>query len=719
VLGGVGQQDPLSKKTKTIEAGAGNTAIPPKHYRSPNDMFGQSHLSRWVILLGVIWCLAFLASGYWNIHSMRDMAKSRALSQAKAAIDKDMTYRHLVSGVGGVYIPIDRGVEPNPYLAHIPHRDVTTKDGRKLTLVNSSYFTRLVHDEEAIIAPKGIRGHVTSMKPLRAQNAPDEWEKQAISAFKQGATQWTGIFSIDGEEFYRMMRPRITHASCIECHIHQGYKPGDVMGGISVTVPMKSLLADSKDRVFQLGVWHLFFWLSGIIGLFVGYSLLLRNERQIQFSSMHDVLTGLPNRSLFLDRLNQLLEKAKRHDHTGAVLFIDLDRFKTINDSLGHIIGDQLLQNVGQRLQGMLRREDTVARLGGDEFVVLLAELDLDAEVVVTEVQFVAEKILEALRRSHKIEGRELYASSSIGVALFSKETSDSSDVLQQADVAMYRAKDAGGNCFHFFLPSMQQAAEERLNLEHDLRRALERNEFQLYYQPIVDIKQPGRIVGAEALLRWQHPEKGIIFPAAFIGVAEETGLILDIGDWVVQEVGRQMQIWNSRKQELDYGRISINISPLQFQQADFVQKMVNAVETYKIAPSKLYLELTENLLVQDINDVAEKMRELKTHGLQFCIDDFGTGYSSLSYLKQLPLKTLKIDQSFVRDIATDSNDAAIVESILAISSRMGFQVAAEGVETEEQLEFFTARECDLYQGYLFSRPVPVEEFEALLEQIG
>ena len=680
-------------------------------------MFDQSHLLYWVILLSVIWCLAFLVSGYWNFHRLHDVAINQALSQAKAAIDKDMTYRYLVSGVGGVYIPTDRGVKPNPYLAHIPHRDVTTKDGRELTLVNSSYFTRLVHDKEAIIAPKGIRGHVTSMKPLRSENAPDEWEKQAILAFKKGVSQWTGELSINGEKYFRLMRPRITKASCIECHIHQGYKPGDVMGGISVSVPMKPLLADSEERIFQLWVWHLFFWLIGVVGLFVGYSLLRRKERYMHYSALHDNLTGLPNRTLFLDRLNQRLETAKRHDHTGVVLFIDLDRFKTINDSLGHSIGDQLLQRVGQRLQGMLRREDTVARLGGDEFVVLLSELDSDAETVVAEVQIIADKILETLVRPHKLGGRELYASSSIGVALFSKETSDSNEILQQADVAMYRAKDAGGNCFHFFLPSMQYAAEERLNIEHALHRALDQKEFQLHYQPIVDIKQPGHIVGAEVLLRWQHPEQGTVFPAAFIGVAEETGLILDIGNWVVHEVCRQMQMWNDRKPDLDYGKISINISPIQFQQADFVPKLVSAVETYQIDPSKLYLELTENLLVRDINGVAEKIHELKTHGLQFSIDDFGTGYSSLAYLKQLPVDILKIDQSFVRDIATDPNDAAIVESILAISSRMGFQVVAEGVETKEQLEFLTVRECDLYQGYLFSRAVPVEEFEILLEK--
>ncbi len=676
----------------------------------------KSHLLPWVVVLGIVWCLVFLASMAWNIHHNHNSAVDQALFQAEAAIDKDMTYRQLVSGVGGVYMPIDQGIKPNPYLAHIPHRDVTTKEGRRLTLVNSSYFTRLAHDWEASVLPHGIRGHVTSLKPLRPENAPDEWEREALQALQNGASHWTGIVTDNRGKYFRLMRPRIAKESCMTCHGHQGYQPGDMMGGISVSVPMGSLLAASDKQVYQLSIWHFLLWLGGILGLLLGYYLLRHQEQQMRYSALHDLLTGLPNRTLFTDRLNQRMETAKRNGHTGAVLFIDLDRFKTINDSLGHSIGDQLLREVGRVLQGTLRCEDTVARLGGDEFVVLLAELDSDAEAVITEVQVITEKILEQLAHPHKIGTRELYASPSIGIALFSHRSKDSNEVLQQADVAMYRAKEAGGNCSQFFLPSMQHTAEKRLNAEHALRRALECNEFLLYYQPIIDIRQPGRIVGAEALLRLQHPERGIVFPLEFIGVAEETGLILNLGDWVLHEACRQIQEWDTKRSDLDYGHISINISPRQFQQADFVPKLINAAQAAKVNPARLYLELTENLLVGDISDVAEKMQELKAHGFQFSIDDFGTGYSSLAYLKQLPLDTLKIDQSFVRDITTDTNDAAIVDSILAMSSRMGFRVVAEGVETAEQLKFLTTHQCDLYQGYLYSRPVPAEEFEVLLQ---
>ncbi|MCF6355853.1 MAG: EAL domain-containing protein [Candidatus Polarisedimenticolaceae bacterium] len=687
---------------------------------SPADgSLKKSHLLPWVMVLGTVWCLVFLASMAWNLHNNRDTAADQALFRAEAAIGKDMIYRQLVSSVGGVYMPTDQGIKPNPYLAHIPHRDVTTGEGRKLTLVNSSYFTRLAHDQEAAAFPEGIRGHVTSLKPLRPENAPDAWEREALQAFQKGASQWVGVFTGDGGDYLRLMRPRMAKASCMDCHGHQGYQVGDVLGGISVSVPMGALLAESEKQNYQLGIWHFLLWLGGVLGLLLGYYLLRHQEQQMRYSALHDILTGLPNRALFIDRLNQRLETAKRHDHTGAVLFIDLDRFKTINDSLGHSVGDQLLREVGQSLQAVLRSEDTVARLGGDEFVVLLAELDSDAEAVLTEVQTITEKILEALAQPYRVDARELYASASIGIALFSHESKNANEVLQQADVAMYRAKEAGGNCSQFFLPSMQHTAEKRLDAEHALHRALEFGEFLLYYQPIIDIRQPGRIVGAEALLRWQHPERGVVFPLEFIGVAEETGLILDLGSWVIHEACRQMREWETKTPHLDYGRISINISPRQFQQADFVSKLISAVEAAEVDPTRLYLELTENLLVKNIDDVAGKMRELKACGFQFSIDDFGTGYSSLAYLKQLPLDTLKIDQSFVRDIATDPNDAAIVESILVMSSRMGFRVVAEGVETDEQLLFLTKHKCDLYQGYLYSRPVPAEAFAALLQRAG
>ncbi len=675
----------------------------------------RSHLLPAVLLLGGMWCLVFLASMYWNMGHIHDATMARVLSQAEAALNKDMTYRHLVSDVGGVYVPMDRGVDPNPYLSHVPHRDVTTEDGRELTLVNSSYFVRLVHDQEAAHSPEGVRGHVTSLNPLRPENAPDEWEREALLAFKAGAPQWSETFSRGDTEYFRLMRPRMATPACIECHRDQGYRAGDVLGGISVTVPMGPMVAEADEALFQLGMWHLLLWAVGISGLLLGYYLLRRQEHRMRFSALHDELTGLPKRLLFMDRLQQRLETAKRHDHTGAVLFFDLDRFKVINDSLGHGVGDQMLREVGRRLQENLRQEDTVARLGGDEFVVLLAELDSDAETVVTEVQLVADKLRSALAQPYLLGIRELYASASIGIALFSKDSLDTHEVLQQADIAMYRAKQAGGDSYHFFLPSMQQAATERLEAGHALRLALEREEFQIYYQPILDITQPGRIVGAEALLRWRHPERGMVLPEEFIGIAEETGLMLDLGDWVLYQVCRQLWQWNQESPDLDYGRISVNISASQFHQPAFETKVINAAVVAEVDPSRLCLEVTENLLARNLDDSITKMRKLQAHGFRFSIDDFGTGRSSLFGLKQLPMDSLKIDHSFVGGIHDDEGHTAIVESTLAMCSRMGFMTVAEGVETEEQLAFLAAGRCDYYQGFLFSEPVPAAQFEELL----
>ena len=679
----------------------------------------RSHLLPAVLLLGVVWCLAFLASMYWGTVHLQEATMARVLSQAEAALNKDMTYRHLVSDVGGVYIPTDRGVNPNPYLAHVPHRDVTTEDGRELTLVNSSYFVRLVHDQEAAHFPDGIRGHVTSLNPLRPENAPDEWEREALLAFKAGAPQWSESFSRGDSEYFRLMRPRMATPACIECHSDQGYKAGDVLGGISITVPMGPLVAEADEALFQLGMWHLLLWAVGISGLLLGYHLLRRQERQMQFSALHDELTGLPKRLLFMDRLQQRLETAKRHAHTGAVLFFDLDRFKIINDSLGHSVGDQMLREVGRRLQANLRQEDTVARLGGDEFVILLAELDSDAETVVTEVQLVADKLRSALAQPYVLGIRELYAPASIGIALFSKDSRDTNEVLQQADTAMYRAKEAGGDSYHFFLPSMQQAATERLEAGQALRLALEREEFQIYYQPILDIGQPDRIVGAEALLRWQHPQRGVVLPEEFIAIAEETGLMPDLGDWVLYEVCRQMWKWNRESPDLDYGRISINISASQFHQTGFTAKIMNAMGVAEIDPSRLCLEVTESLLARNPDAAVTKMEKLQEHGFRFSVDDFGTGCSSLAGLKKLPMHSLKIDHSFVGGIHQGNGHAAIVESTLAMSAHMGFMTVAEGVETEEQLEFLAAGRCDYYQGFLFSEPLPAAQFEELLRKSG
>ncbi|MFO7813604.1 MAG: EAL domain-containing protein [Pelovirga sp.] len=438
-------------------------------------------------------------------------------------------------------------------------------------------------------------------------------------------------------------------------------------------------------------------------------------EARIEYLAYYDALTELPNRRLLINRLEQNLSRARRYGHYGAMLFLDLDRFKNINDSLGHPIGDDLLKQVAERLATDMRSEDTISRLGGDEFVVLLADLGTEAGTAAAAAQHKAESIKERLTEPYMIHDNILHITPSIGVAMFPSvdggyETG--SDILRYADTAMYRAKDDGRDTIRFFLPSMQAAADYRLALEKELRHAIERDELSLYFQPQVDYH--GNILGAEALIRWIHPTKGFISPGTFIPIAEASGLILSIGEWVLRTACRHLKKWND--QGLGLSHLAINVSPRQFRQPEFVAQVQSILDETGVDPTMVCFELTEGLVIDNIIDTIEKMQGLKKLGLQLSIDDFGTGYSSLTYLKKMPLDILKIDQSFVRDIETDANDAAIVATIIAMAEHLYLKVIAEGVETRPELDFLKQNGCNLFQGYLFSRPIPDHQFINLLK---
>lgn len=659
----------------------------------------------------LLWTLAVAVSLAWNIVQVRESVREQARSSARASIYKDLNYRGLIADLGGVYARIDAGVEPNPFLAHVPGRDVVTTGGARLTLLNSSYFMRLIHDRELDLASPGLRGHTTSLHPLRAANAPDPWERAGLEAFAQGAREWSGVEESPDGPVFRLMRPRLTTAACLECHGHQGYREGDVLGGISVTVPLAPLYAQARERSLLFGLGHGFLWLLGIGGIALGYRILTGKEEDLTRAAFYDPLTGLPNRTLFMDRLEQALLRAQRHHERGALFYLDLDRFKHINDSLGHSIGDGLLRQVATALRGLLREEDTVARLGGDEFVVLLTGLGSDPDAAFLHARTLATKLLQHLCRRYPVDGHELYVSISVGITLFPENAHTSQDLLKQADAAMYEAKDRGGNAFHFYVPSLQAAADHRLQMENELRSALENGELVLYYQPQVDSER-NQVLGAEALLRWEHPGHGLTHPDDFIHIAEETGLILTIGEWVIREACRQIRAWDGESSRRPLPQVSVNVSPRQFRQPDFVQRVKGILAETGVSPGRIVLELTERILLEDMEGAAERIRELQAIGARFCIDDFGMGYSSLAYLKNLPVEALKIDRSFVRDIPTDPNDVAIVETIIAMAWRFGLKVIAEGVETEEQLHFLAARGCDAYQGHLHSHAMPAVEFE-------
>lgn len=477
--------------------------------------------------------------------------------------------------------------------------------------------------------------------------------------------------------------------------------------------------------------WYASWWFIGLCVIFpasgVGSVIRLRmlaaqrRERELQqlkvahdeirTLAFYDPLTGLPNRRLLLNRLQQTLASTARNSRKRALLFIDLDNFKILNDTLGHRIGDLLLQKVAQRIAACVREADTAARLGGDEFVVMLENLSEIPEEAAAQARTVSGKILAAVSRPCVLSGHECRSAASIGITLFGGRGEATDKVLQQADIAMYQAKAAGRNTMSFFAPALQAALTARAEMESDLRQAILTNQFLLYYQPQVE---RGRLIGAEALIRWNHPRRGILAPGEFIPLAEETGLILPLGNWVLESACHQIAAWASRELTANI-TVSVNISAMQLRQPEFVENVLRTLNSSGANPHSLKLELTESMLIDDIEDIIAKMTKLKSRGLRFSLDDFGTGYSSLSYLRRLPLEQLKIDRTFVQDLLVDPSGQAIAHAIISLSKVMSLSVIAEGVETEEQRDFLADLGCHSYQGFLFSRPLPIEEFQLLL----
>ncbi|MCP5076532.1 MAG: EAL domain-containing protein [Psychromonas sp.] len=448
--------------------------------------------------------------------------------------------------------------------------------------------------------------------------------------------------------------------------------------------------------------------LSSLVNMFNQRTTqLLTSQRKVEKLAHFDTLTGLPNRRLLLNRLNEKLATCDRQHCYGALLFIDIDNFKLINDTLGHEVGDELLIHASERFTECVRQEDTVARLGGDEFVILIIKNHAYSRKLNNESTVVAQKLVYAMKPPIDLVGHPHHMSISIGITVFSNQNSNSDELLRQADTAMYRAKAKGKNGFCFFNAEMQQQANRRVEIEEMLRIALDKNELFLLYQPQVD--KFGKCIGTEALVRWEHPEKGILSPAEFIGIAEESGLIIELGTWVLNESFAQLKAWHDKNIHIQ--KLSVNVSPKQFRQSDFINTVRDAINKHQLNASQITLEITEGIVIDDIQDTINKMTILQSLGVSLSIDDFGTGYSSLSYLKELPMNQLKIDQSFVRDIMNDPKDAMIVKTIISIANHLNLNVIAEGVENREQLNQLSEIGCEQFQGYYFSKPKSAEEF--------
>jgi len=568
-------------------------------------------------------------------------------------------------------------------------QDITERKKKETELRISSVA---FESQEAMIItdPKGVILRVNKAFTDSTGYSAEEAVGQKPSILKSGHHD---------PEFYRSMWESILRTGAWQGEILDRRKNGEVY-------PKWLTISAVKDS-------------AGVVTHYVGshFDITERKnaEEKIKHLAFFDHLTNLPNRRLLLDRLQQALSFSARSKRKGALLFIDLDNFKTLNDTLGHNIGDMLLQQVALRLQSCVREGDTVARLGGDEFVVLLENLSTEALEAAAQAEVIAEKIITTLCHPYELGEHEHQNTPSIGITLFGDQQHASEDLFMQADLAMYQAKKAGRNTLRFFDPKMQESLNARTSIEVELRRALDKHQFHLYYQAKVDSSL--RPIGAEALIRWVHPERGMVSPVDFIPLAEETGLILPIGTWVLETACTQLANWTTVAKTAHL-TIAVNVSARQFHQPDFTNLVIQVLERTGANPQRLKLELTESMLLSNIEDTITKMNELKAHGVGFSLDDFGTGFSSLSYLSRLPLDELKIDRSFVNDLETNDNAVVICAATISLAHSLKLKVVAEGIETEAQIYVLSlVHRCDYLQGYFFSKPVPIEQFETLLQQ--
>ena len=680
---------------------------------SSGDRDLSSRLNSYVLRIAAFWTAAVVASLIWNVSNIKHNTRLVAHGQAQASFEKDVAYRLWVAQRGGVYVPSDK-TSPSPYLHHVRERDIVTPEGKRLTLVNGAYMTREVHEMASEMF--GARAHITSLKLVREKNAPDPWERRALESFEQGAKEIADFEDIDGKSYYRFMRPLKTEENCLKCHQKDGYMVGDVRGGISVSIPMEPLRKAERGPLMAISTGHVLLWLLGL-GAVILLSrrlqeqvvqrenvecALTESERRLDYLVSYDPLTRLPNRALFHDSLSQALARVKQGGGMVAVLLIDLDHFKNVNDALGHAAGDRLIQTIAARLIVCAKEGDIVARLGGDEFAIIMENFGSEAAL-----EAGARRLIDAISAPVELEGRELYVGASIGISLYPTDGTDAGMLMMNADTALYLAKEKGrGNC-QFFTNDLNRNLEKNLSLENRLRHAIERDELVLYFQPKVDVVG-SRIMGTEALLRWQHPELGLVPPMDFIPLAETSGLIIPIGEWVLRAACRQNKAW----QDAGHSRVTVavNLSARQFRQANLVEMVADILEETGLEAEFLELEITESVMMENPEEAIAVLKRLSNLGLRLSVDDFGTGYSSLSYLKQFPLSYLKIDRSFVRDIIDDRNDAAIAAAVIGLARDLNLQVIAEGVETEEQRAFLQKLRCDYAQGYLFGKPVAPDE---------
>ncbi len=668
-----------------------------------------------IVLILVTFLIGF--SLYWNITNLNQEKINLATAEAKSFWNKDAALRRWASRHGGVYVKPDSRTPPNPFLAHLPHRDVITTDGTKLTLMNGAYIMSQMTRE--FDKTYGIKGSLTGKVQLNPANKPDEWEFNALTLFENGTTEVIEETMMQGQPFLRFMKPMFMTEGCVKCHGFLGFKDGDLRGGVSVSIPLNPYFSAAAETVRGMWVTHLTIWLLAFffIILFTHFARSRQRERikllkKLEHDAVHDSLTNLPNRLLFTDRLEHAVNRSAREpDYKFAVCFLDLDRFKNINDSYGHQVGDSLLIKVADRLSHVLRPADSVARIGGDEFTFLLDDIDGLREAV-----FIAERILESLNSPFATEVGDIFVNASMGICLSNNIHSSAEDMLRNSDIALYRAKESGRGRVDIFNKDMHEKAKQVMQMENDLRFALEEKQFEVYYQPVVDISD-NSIYGFEALIRWKHPELGFIPPDVFIPVAEDTGLIYEIGDWVMKQACSSVRDWNLEFRNIHPFILAVNLSSKQLVQSDIVESIKNTLADTRFNAKHLHCEVTETAVIINRQKSGKVIDDLQAMGIEISVDDFGKGYSSLTYLHEFDFDTLKIDKDFVQDMGAEGKGLQLVKTMMLLARDFDMNLIAEGVEEIDQLNRLKAMGCQLIQGYYFSKPLPADEIHQLLQQ--
>ncbi|MDB2562297.1 EAL domain-containing protein [Sulfurimonas sp.] len=654
----------------------------------------------------------------WTVMVLISMALAgynqynHSITIAKDVLDanfaKDLSFRSWGSSHGGVYVPIDeKRTPPSPYMAHMDERDIETPSGKKLTLLNPAYMIRQMNEES--IGLYGATAHITALEILNPNNVADAWEKKALLAFRSepSLNEVVEFSEINGTTNMRLMRPMPVDKACLKCHGHQSlYQNVTRAGGVSISMPMAGIQTLAMKSLQFTAAMHLIFWILGLWLIAIIYKKEQTAIDKLEHLANYDNLTGLPNRHAYNVKMKELI--AAEEVKNIYMLFLDLDNFKTINDTLGHSVGDLLLENVAKRLQNRITGFEMFARFGGDEFVLLFKDIP-----TISIMEKVAQRVHKVFEEEFMLKGYDVHTTVSIGISSYPDTAKNAEGLLRNADVAMYCAKQMGTAQYAIYDTQMNTKSKSELRLEGELHKALVNDEFFLLYQPQISMYDE-KIVGVEALIRWNNKKSGLISPVEFIPIAENNGLILPIGEWIIDQACEQLALW--KETPMQNLTLSINISAKQLLHQNLHSYIRKAITKNEINSSLLELEITESVVMENINETIEVLMDLKTLGVSIAIDDFGTGYSSLSYLKKLPIDKIKIDREFIKDIPEDKDDIAITNAIVSLAKALDLVIIAEGPERGEHIDFLKDVKCDIAQGYYYSKPISSKGVEKFLE---